>query len=299
MRLRDKVVLVTGVTGTAGDKIARRCVSEGAEVKGLIRNKDQIALCEELGITPVIGDLTDRAAIKNALQNVNVIIHAAAYLGEDLAIAEASNIQGVQSLAHGAVSAGVERFVHISTVSVYGHFDGEVELDEASSLAFGHGEVYISTKCESERIVQAAMADGLPSVILRPGVICSESNSHWGDRLVAKLADSGEVDWIHPEDLTPWVHADNLAEMCVLAATQPAAVNQCYNAIDGNYPEKDFTMRIGLALNKKFIIPGGDPIRTAYNCGKIKNELGYSPVKTFEETVVRLEQQARGERNVS
>lgn len=81
MRLRDKVVLVTGVTGTAGDKIARRCVSEGAEVKGLIRNRDQIALCEELGITPVIGDLTDRAAIKDALQNVNVIIHAAAYLG--------------------------------------------------------------------------------------------------------------------------------------------------------------------------------------------------------------------------
>lgn len=295
MRLRDKSVLVTGVTGTAGDKIARRCVSEGADVKGLIRNTDQIPLCEKLDITPVIGDLTDRAAIKDALRNVSVIIHAAAYLGEDRDIAEASNVQGVQNLVDSAVSAGVERFVHLSTVSVYGHFDGEVELDEASSLAFGHSETYIATKCESERIVQAAMADGLPSVILRPGVICSESNSHWGDRLIAKLADSAVVDWIHPEDLTPWVHADNLAEMCVLAATQPAAVNQCYNAIDGNYPEKDFTMRIGLALNKKFVIPGGDPIRTAYSCHKIKKELGYSPVKTFEETVIRLEQQARGE----
>lgn len=94
MRLRDKVVLVTGVTGTAGDKIARRCVSEGAEVKGLIRNRDQIVRCEELGITPVIGDLTDRAVIAEALRNVNIIIHAAAYLGEDRVIAEASNIQG-------------------------------------------------------------------------------------------------------------------------------------------------------------------------------------------------------------
>lgn len=81
MRLRDKVVLVTGVTGTAGDKIARRCVTEGAEVKGLIRNADQIALCEELGITPVIGDLTDRAVIAEALRNVDIVIHAAAYLG--------------------------------------------------------------------------------------------------------------------------------------------------------------------------------------------------------------------------
>lgn len=94
MRLRDKVVLVTGVTGTAGDKISRRCISEGAEVKGLIRNADQIALCEELGVTPVIGDLTDRAFIVEALRNVDIIIHAAAYLGEDRAIAEASNVQG-------------------------------------------------------------------------------------------------------------------------------------------------------------------------------------------------------------
>ena len=38
MKLRDKVVLVTGVSGTVGGKIATRCLKEGAEVKGLIHN---------------------------------------------------------------------------------------------------------------------------------------------------------------------------------------------------------------------------------------------------------------------
>ncbi len=228
-----------------------------------------------------------------ALKDVSLIIHAAAYLGEDRTLAEASNIQGVQSLIDGAISAGVERFVHISTLSVYGHLDGDVELNEASSLAYGHSEVYIATKCESERIVQDAMARGLQGVILRPGIICAEHNSHWGDRLVAKLAQADRVTWIHPDDLTPWVHAENLAEMCVLAATHPVAVNQVYNAIDGNYREDEFTLRIVRAMDKKLTIPDGDPIRMAYSFHKIKDDLGYRPVRTFEETVSQLEEQGR------
>ncbi|MFD1176447.1 NAD-dependent epimerase/dehydratase family protein [Paenibacillus puldeungensis] len=161
MRLRDKVVLVTGVSGTVGDKIAANCLSEGAKVKGLIRNKEKIPLCDELGITPIIGDLTDKEAIKEALKDVNIVIHAAAYLGGDRTTAEESNIQGVQVLVDASISVGVERFVHISTVSVYGHFEGDVELDETSDLAYGHSEVYISTKCESERILQDAITSDL------------------------------------------------------------------------------------------------------------------------------------------
>ncbi len=294
MRLRNKVVFVTGVTGTVGDKIAARCLEEGATVKGLIRNEDQLPLCEKLGVTPVIGDLTNKEAITDALKAVDIVIHAAAYLGEDRAIAEQSNIHGVQSLVEGCIAAKVERFVHISTVSVYGHFEGAVELHEDSELAYGHSEAYISTKCESERILHNAKASGLNYVILRPGVICSPSNSHWGDKLIAKIAAVESVDWIHPEDITPWVHADNLAEMCVLAATHSAAVCRIYNAVDGNYMENEFALRIARALNKRMIIPDGDPIRMTYLYDKISNDLGYRPIKPFEETVALLEEQARG-----
>lgn len=293
MKLHNKVVLVTGVSGTVGDKIATKCLGEGAKVKGLVRSKEQTPLCDKLGITPIIGDLTDRKTIEAALRDVDIVIHAAAYLGEDRTIAENSNIHGVRSLIEASISAGIERFVHISTVSVYGHLAGDVELDETSDLAYGHAEVYVSTKCESERILQEAIDRGLHSVILRPGVICSESNSHWGDGLISKIAAVEQVTWVHPDDLTPWVHADNLAEMCVLAATHPKAVNQSYNAVDGNYAEKEFTIRIAQAMNKKLTIPKGNPIRMAYSGEKLKNDLGYRPIRSFEDTVLQLEKQAR------
>ncbi|NGZ76536.1 NAD-dependent epimerase/dehydratase family protein [Saccharibacillus alkalitolerans] len=64
------------------------------------------------------------------------------------------------------------------------------------------------------------------------------------DGLVKKLADAEKVDWLHPDDLAPWVHAENVAEMCMLAAAHPAAVGQAYNAVDGNYPESQFGLRI-------------------------------------------------------
>ncbi|MFD1176446.1 NAD-dependent epimerase/dehydratase family protein [Paenibacillus puldeungensis] len=126
-------------------------------------------------------------------------------------------------------------------------------------------------------------------------MICAENKSHWGDQLIAKISSVENVTWIHPDDLTPWVHADNLAEMCVLAATHPAAVNQTYNAVDGNYKENEFTVRIAHAMKKTLIIPDGNPIRMTYRCNKIKNDLGYRPIKKFEETVAQLEEQARNQ----
>lgn len=293
MKLRDKVVLVTGVSGTVGDRIATRCLREGARVKGLIRKKEQISHCNNLGITPILGDLTDKETLNEALNEVNIVFHAAAYLGNDRITAQETNIEGVQNLVEVSLLAGVESFVHISTVSVYGHFEGDIMLDETSDLAYGHSDIYTSTKSESERIIQDAKAIGLKAVILRPGVVCAEYNSHWGDKLIAKIDAVENVTWIHPEDLTPWVHADNLAEMYVLVATDPVALNQTYNAVDGNYMENEFTARIARVMKKTLIIPKGNPIRMSYSNNKIRNELGYRPIKNFEETVLQLEKQAQ------
>jgi nucleoside-diphosphate-sugar epimerase len=139
-------------------------------------------------------------------------------------------------------------------------------------------------------------------VVLVTGVsgtagVCAEYNSYWGDRLVEKLEAADQVTWIHPEDLIPWVHSDNLGEMCVLAATHPAPVNQIYNAVDGNYSDNEFTLRIVRSMKKTLIIPDGNPLRTAYRINKIRNELEYRPIKTFEETVLQLEKQALRQSN--
>ncbi len=287
MNINGKRVLVTGVSGTVGDRIAARFVREGASVTGLIRDVNHVSLLKKLNVEPVFGDLSDKSSIGAALEDVDYVVHAAAYLGNDWDLAKATNILGVKNLAEEALSAGVERFIHVSTLSVYGEPKAS-QVDESNPMASDHPEPYVFTKAESERILSSAMDKGLTCVILRPGAICAEQNSHWGDKQVERMKQVDTVTWLHPEDMIPWVHAENLAEMCMISCTNPNAVNQIYHAIDGNYRESDFRLKIAQAMGKSFQIPDREPERTIYVCDKIRAELGYRPVRSFEETVSAL-----------
>ncbi|MET3728113.1 nucleoside-diphosphate-sugar epimerase [Fictibacillus halophilus] len=95
------------------------------------------------------------------------------------------------------------------------------------------------------------------------------------------------VDWVHPEDLVPWIHADNLAEIIYLVLSK-GVCNQVYNAIDGNFPEEEFRVRLVNTLGKKLRVPNRLIERPIYSNTKIK-ELGYQPIKTFNQTVSNLE----------
>ena len=83
MELSGKRILVTGVTGTLGLRIAKRLLSEALEVRGLIRQAERFTEFESLGITPVFGDLTNQTSLEKAMDQIDWVVHCAAYLGDD------------------------------------------------------------------------------------------------------------------------------------------------------------------------------------------------------------------------
>lgn len=64
-----KRVLVTGATGTVGRHLTRRLVAEGVAVRALCRNPARAVLPEQA--ERVAGDLTDRAAVREALRDAD------------------------------------------------------------------------------------------------------------------------------------------------------------------------------------------------------------------------------------
>lgn len=286
MEIVGNNILITGVTGTLGEKVAKRFFSEGANVKGLIRDKKYFKKYQDIGITPIIGELTDQKSLIEALKDIDIIIHCAAYLGNDSEIAMNSNVTGVDNIAKIALKAGVKKFIHISTLSVYGE-PTEGFIDETTLIVQKHREVYVNTKSQSEQILNKYIKNGLDVIILRPGAICAEENSYWGDRQINRMLKTDIVDWVHPEDIVPWIHADNLVEMILLVLSKGVS-NQVYNAIDGNFPEEEFRVRLIRALGKKFKIPNRLIERPFYSNTKIK-EIGYQSIKTFDQTVSNLE----------
>jgi nucleoside-diphosphate-sugar epimerase len=289
---RIGVALVTGVSGHAAGVMADRLRAGGFEVRALVRTPGQARAAAQRGLVPVPGDLTAPRSLAPAVAGARVVVHAAAYAGADPALAGQVNVAGTRWLAEAARHAGIERFVHVSSMSVHGEPQPD-GLDEDSPLRPDAAHPYVASKARAELELTAARSRGLPVVILRPGAICAATRSRWGDGLVARLRGTGWPPDRHPGDVIPWVHGQDLAEMTWLAATCPAAAGQVFLAVDRNITLGEYFVPIITALGHPVRPPDRAPVLSRCRTGKIRQTLGYTPQQTFEHTLSELIQLAR------
>jgi nucleoside-diphosphate-sugar epimerase len=164
-------ILLTGGTGFIGSQLAQNARRAGHEVTvaSPINNPSEKFRCDLLaraGLTIVEAALDDTPRLRAALPGHEAIIHLAAAQHE----AEAPeshfrkvNVEGTRNLLTLAAATGVRRFVHGSTIGVYGDASQGV-LDETSPLA--PDNPYGRTKAEAERVVHE-FRDRLETVIVR------------------------------------------------------------------------------------------------------------------------------------
>ena len=122
----NETILVTGATGQVGRRLVPRLLSwrePGDAVRVLVRTREAAERFEALGAQAVVGDITEAADRKRALDGVALVVNAAATF-RDPAVGEsdmyAVNRDAAVALARESVQAGVRRFVQVSTIHVYG-----------------------------------------------------------------------------------------------------------------------------------------------------------------------------------
>lgn len=124
--------------------------------------------------------LSDSAADDpKSLNDVTEVWHLAAVydlsVPED--IAKLVNIVGTENvLQFCRERSNFHRLQYVSTCYVSGAYDGEFteEMLEEGQKFQNH---YEETKYEAERLVRAAIADGLPATIYRPGIVVGDSRT--------------------------------------------------------------------------------------------------------------------------
>ena len=127
--LKDKIVLITGGTGSIGKELVRQVLAEKpAQVRVFSRDESkQHELLQELkhpkNLRLFIGDVRDKGRLSFALQNVDIVFHAAALKHVPSCEynpfeAIATNVIGSQNVIDAALKNGVERVVAISTDKV-------------------------------------------------------------------------------------------------------------------------------------------------------------------------------------
>lgn len=243
-------VLLTGATGFVGNRTASRLVALGHDVIAPVR-REQAALTR-LGVDQHLGGFD--AVTPALLGDIDVVVHAAATAGPDLAAAAAVNVDGTRRLWDASRRAGTPRFVHVSTTSVYATPDEDAPLvDEDSPLVATDDEAagpYARTKADGERLLLATQ-DGPSLAILRPpAVLGAGPTSTWGTRIPTAVAEGRGFDaprgrtfaFVHVDDLVDAITAaGHLDEPTTVATAERSAGEEAVaNVVGGHVTVGDY-----------------------------------------------------------
>lgn len=230
---RDGAVLVTGASGFIGRHLAERLLSQGVRVRVLARDPQRLSPALREGAEVGVGDLEAPSTLAGAVDGVGRVFHCAANVHSwDRAEAyERINVQGLGHLLDAIEASGSlpERFVHVSTVDVYGF--PEKPCDESWPVrapGFGYGD----SKLRGEALLrERAWAMGLEFAILRPANVMGPRSpfiERIGDELKSGLMlqiDRGEVD-------CGFLAVDNLVDCLLWAGETPGAAGETFNVRD-------------------------------------------------------------------
>ncbi len=301
MNLKDVPVLVTGGSGFVGGRIAAWLAGEGAQVRALVRKVGAHPGLDSPRITQVEGEFTDAATVQRACAGMRWVIHSAATVGQNMEEALLINATGTAVLAAAARAAGCERFIHLSTVSVYNFQSGRAEFDEDSPMRevgkkYAHSPAasphYGIAKAEAERRLQIEMARGLPATIFRLGAVVGFApTSVWAVKVPAKVRAGLVPISGDGSDLMPMTHIDNVVHAIALALDRPASIGRAYNVVDEQVMWRDFIgeMRSWCPAAPPIPVIPAEKVRPEdafmgfCPADRLHKELGYAPLRTYAE----------------
>jgi len=246
-------VLVTGASGFLGSHLTHALVARGVTPRVLVRpgsRRDALPLSQ---VELYEGDLRDADSLRKAVSGVQIVYHCAATMRGKKEDFFAGNVQGTQHLLSAAQSANVRRFVHVSSVAVYGPGAKTIVRENEGYDPFpqqrGH---YTWTKIEADRqTLQFAKDQHFPVTVLRPGIIYGPGAKPFFARLHYNLKGKAHVIIGRPNALLPLVFVESVVEALLRASEKPLSDFPVYNIVDGAILQGDLLQRQTEAMGRR------------------------------------------------
>lgn len=224
-------IAVTGGSGFLGGHLLSTLRQRGIAVRALARSP----MPDLAGVTWIKGALDQPDALAQLLDGSEAVIHVAGTIKAlDRAGFMLGNVEGTTAMLRAAETAGVRRFVHVSSLAAR--------------------EPRLSPYCESKALAEAAvMRSKLDWTILRlPGIYGP------GDRETLRLFRTAQ-DLVMPipsgQRVAAWVHAADAAS-ALIAALEPSMIGQTSDVDDaiGGHSHRDFAASVRQAAGGKAMI---------------------------------------------
>jgi dihydroflavonol-4-reductase len=182
------MIYVTGATGFIGERLTRRLLANGEQVRCLVRAPERGQKLQALGAELVVGDVADEAAHLNGLRDAHLAYHLAAIFDigiVDRVALERTNIDGTHAFLSAVAKAQTPRAVYTSSTAALGPARGDTEPRDAYRGPYPSH--YHRTKAEAHRLARLAQERGLPLIIVCPSVVYGPGDNGPGGRFVSDL----------------------------------------------------------------------------------------------------------------
>jgi len=194
---RHNVVLVTGATGRQGGSVVRHMLSQGWNLRALVRNPttDGAKSLTDKGVEVVHGDLEDPASLTNALRGIWGVFSVQDFWS----VGAKREVQQGKNLAEAARKAGVEHFVYSSV--------GGADRDS--------GICHWESKWEIEKHIRHL---GLPATMLRPAAFME---NYYIDQVEIGILKGKLMDPIRADKPYQTIATEDIGAFAALAFDRP------------------------------------------------------------------------------
>jgi nucleoside-diphosphate-sugar epimerase len=233
MLLSGKTLAITGIGGFIGLRAAELALQRGLRVRGLDLSAAAAERARRLGAEVLVGDITDPQAASELCRGADVVLHTAGVIkeGGPLELFRRVHVQGTLTVATAARVAGVQTFVHLSSVLVYGfsYPDGATE----DTPCRGDNNPYCRTKIESEdALLPLNDPPRFGVIVLRPGEVYGPGSIPWVVRPLT-LMRRGRFFLVNGGlGVINTLYVDNLIDAIFLAVERDAW-GEVFNVTDG------------------------------------------------------------------
>ncbi|WP_250433256.1 NAD-dependent epimerase/dehydratase family protein [Hanstruepera flava] len=257
------MILVTGGTGLVGSHLLYQLVQSSQNVRAIYRRQKKLDIVKRVfsyysdnylelynKIQWVESDLLDIPKLTDAFKDVEYVYHCAAFVSfepDKYHILRRTNIEGTANIVNLGISHNIKKLCYVSSIAALGESQENAKINEDTNWnPEADNSVYAITKYGAETEVWRGTQEGLPAVVVNPGVIIGEGIwSHGSGNIIKKVFNklpfytSGSIGCIDVQDVV------NI----MIQLQESNIINERYVLVAENTSYKSFLYTIAEKLN--------------------------------------------------
>ncbi len=293
-------IFITGGGGYVGSMLAKYLANKNYNITvlDLMMYEPKLFINDEK-ISVVKGDIRDQDLLKKILPSHNIVIHLACISNDpsfelNPSLGKSINLDSFEPLVKISREANVEKFIYASSSSVYGI---SKEKNVTEDLDLKPLTDYSKYKALCEKILFNYSTNNFCTTVIRPATVCGYSVRQRLDVVVNILTNlaynKNKITVYGGDQLRPNIHIDDMIRSYELMITSDVKLinKKTYNIGFDNFPVVEIANKVKTIIGKNVelnLVPTNDIRSYHISSKKIKDELGFTPLKNIDDAIIDL-----------